>query len=381
MNSPKPPSKPRRLRDDRRWAWVLLLPGLAGLIVFLVVPVAWSLAMAFTNYDLLGREPLTFVGLDNFRDLLWGERSAEFGRSAMNTLYLMMGLPASIAGSLVLAMLIHRTLTWSPGRRHLRTVAFLAATGTLATLLLAVTGRSDGAFWMAWLTIVATAGGVLGAAFFRTLFYLPQVTAGVASYILWKNIYNPESGIINLMIQRVAETLGLAPVTPPQWLLSVQNLWALAPEQLAVDARFFGLGARDAILYMGIWGAIGGVNMFIYLAALANIPQQLYDAASVDGAGAWQRFRRITWPMLSSTTFLVAVLSLIGAVQGGFEQARVMTGGGPAGTTVTLGYYLFDVGFQEFRMGMASAVCWILFAMVFVMTMLGWRYGQRDVFE
>jgi len=167
----------------------------------------------------------------------------------------------------------------------------------------------------------------------------------------------------------------------PGWLLSVENLWGLSPERIALDQRFFGLGARDALVFMGIWMAVGGTNMLLYLAGLGQVPEELYDAAAVDGAGRWPTFRHVTWPALAPTTFLVLVISLAAGFQGGFEQARVMTGGGPAGTTVTLGYYIYLTGFQEFRLGMASAISWLMFAVVFGMTLLAWRHGRSVLDE
>jgi multiple sugar transport system permease protein len=161
------------------------------------------------------------------------------------------------------------------------------------------------------------------------------------------------------------------------WLSSTRNLFGLAPEGFAMSWRFFGLGARDALNFMGIWVLIGGNNMLLYLAALTNVPPELYEAADIDGASRWQRFWSVTWPQLAPTTFFIVVISTIGGLQGGFEVARVMTEGGPAGTTTTLAYYIYIKAFQEFQMGYASAIAWILFAMIFVMTMVNWRFGSQ----
>jgi multiple sugar transport system permease protein len=132
---------------------------------------------------------------------------------------------------------------------------------------------------------------------------------------------------------------------------------------------------------MGVWMGIGGGNMLLYLAGLSNIPQDLYDAAEVDGASRWQIFRSVTWPCLAPTTFFIVVMSFIGGLQGGFEQARVMTAGGPAGTTTTLAYYIYTRAFEQFQMGYASAVSWVLFAIIFTITLVNWRLGGKQVAE
>ena len=167
----------------------------------------------------------------------------------------------------------------------------------------------------------------------------------------------------------------------PRWLGSMSNLLGLQPEHVKSAWQYFGLGARDAIIIMSIWTVAGGNTMLLYIAALANVPQDLYEAASLDGAGRWQTFRNVTWPQLAPTTFFVVVMSLIGGLQGGFEQARIMTMGGPAGTTTTLSYYIYTQAFEQFQLGYASAVSWTLFAMIFAFTLIYWRMGNKDVTE
>jgi multiple sugar transport system permease protein len=220
------------------------------------------------------------------------------------------------------------------------------------------------------------------------LFYLPSITSGVALMILWKALYNPDFGpvnaifnwvIDNFQINTMLAAVGLGTVEAPQWLLSTRNLLGIDVEHVRLVGRQWGLGARDAIIIMGIWTAIGGGNMLLYLAALSNVPQDLYDAASIDGAGKWSTFRSVTWPQLAPTTFFITVMSFIGGLQGGFEQARVMTAGGPAGTTTTLAYYIYIKAFEEYQLGYASSVSWFLFAIIFAVTIVNWKFGNRDV--
>ena len=130
---------------------------------------------------------------------------------------------------------------------------------------------------------------------------------------------------------------------------------------------------------MGVVTSVGGGNMLLYLAGLSNIPPELYEAADIDGASGWQRFWSVTWPQLAPTTFFIVVMSCIGGLQGGFDVARVMTNGGPSGTTTTLSFFIYDKAFNEFRFGYASAIAWVLFMIVFAVTAVNWKFGNRQL--
>ena len=146
-------------------------------------------------------------------------------------------------------------------------------------------------------------------------------------------------------------------LTPPEWLIS--STWA-----------------KTALVIMGVWLAIGGGNMLLYLAGLSNIPQELYEAAAIDGATGWQRFAHVTWPQLAPTTFFIVIMSTIGGLQGGFEQALVMTQG--KADTIVITYWIYNLAFNgNFELGLASAVAWIMFAMIFAMTAVNFRFGSR----
>ena len=119
--------------------------------------------------------------------------------------------------------------------------------------------------------------------------------------------------------------------------------------------------------------------MILYLAALQGIPRQLYEAAEIDGANVWHQFRYITWPMVSPTTFFIVIMSIIGGFQGSFDMAYMMTRGGPSGSTTTIMYYIWQQGFNWLRMGYASSIAWILFLLVFVFTLISWRFGGKAV--
>jgi multiple sugar transport system permease protein len=130
---------------------------------------------------------------------------------------------------------------------------------------------------------------------------------------------------------------------------------------------------------MGIWGSMGGMDLILYLAALQGIDPQLYEAAEMDGAGAWQRFWKITWPMVSPTTFFILIMGIIGGFQGGFDMAYVMTHGGPAGSTTTVSYYIYNNAYEWFQMGYAAALAWFLFLVILLVTLLNWLYSQKLV--
>jgi len=322
-------------RHELRAAVGFLLPNLLGFLVFTAGPVLFSLALSFSNWHLHRTIPFHWIRFGNFVELA---RDREFWLYSINTVYLMLGMPVAIAGSLLLAILLSQRLR--------------------------------------------------GIVVYRTLFYLPTFTSGVALMLLWKALYNPEFGAFNVVInwvldalrvEAVVRALGGAGVSAPAWLLSTKNLLGLEVERVGTAAGQWGLGARDALIIMGVWIAIGGNNMLLYLAGISNIPTELVEAAQLDGAGRWAVFRNVTWPQLAPTTFFIVVMSFIGGLQGGFEQARVMTQGGPAGTTTTLAYYIYTKAFEEFQIGYAAALSWVLFTGIFIITMLNWKLGGKEL--
>jgi len=300
------------------------------------------------------------AGLGLLHHAMWARyepKDPRFWQYLYNTAYLMLGLPFSIAGSLALALLLNDDIPL--GRARLRAVEALICV-VLGLITTAVgwglgypnIGLMGGILWG-----VAALGCAVNVIAFRTLFYLPTFTAGVALMILWKALYNPETGPINAGLTAIFAALGLH-ITPPEWLASVE--WA-----------------KPALIIMGVWIGIGGTNMLLYLAGLSNVPRELLDAAEVDGASGWKRFRHVTWPQLAPTTFFITIMATIGGMQGGFEQARVMTAGGPAGSTTTLSYYIYNKAFQDLDLGYAAAISWVLFAIIFVATAINWKFGRE----
>ncbi len=505
-----------------------LLPNILGFLAFTVVPLLMSVYMAFTDWNLemhnfFRSEPITFVWFDNFIKLF---QDPDFPQYFANTFFMMIGIPFGVAGSLVAALLLNMDFAKGSSRRKLITVMIVTAImvasfGILAAIGLGATGMT--------ILMVSLIGGVFvlgsigGKTIYRTLFYFPYFTAGVATFILWKKLYNPLNGPINNALQPLldaltpvavkispaCETIGIVILilvgflflhmvrrklrlwrdgetgivsiwlgmillslplvfcwwwVSPTWMhvlgnsaaanevtqvanelsfLSRDAMWALLlmfvflgigwgrflysvyifkrkyrcvadrgigdsaivdGTVMVINMALVGLccvfwllpemsatadglrapqwisdyyWAKPSLLIMGFWGAIGSNNMLLYLAGLSGVPQELYEAADIDGATSWQRFWTITWPQLANVTFFIMVMAVIGGLQGGFEMARVMTNGGPAGSTTTLAYYIYTQGFNTGRLGYASAVSWLLFLMVFIVTMFNWKFGNR----
>ncbi len=187
--------------------------------------------------------------------------------------------------------------------------------------------------------------------FYRTVFFLPGITSIVAVAMVWLWLYNPDFGVINWL-------LGMVNIDGPPWLGSTK--WAM-----------------PAVIIFGVWRGLG-YNMVILLAGLQGIPDVYYEAAEVDGASKFRRFWHITLPLLSPTTFFVLIISLIGSFQV-FEQTYVLTEGGPAYATMTIAYYIFLQAFQWFHMGIASALAFMLFLAVMVVTVLQFSVQRKWV--
>lgn len=190
-----------------------------------------------------------------------------------------------------------------------------------------------------------------GIVFFRTAFFMPHISSMVAIALLWGWIYNSQYGLLNYL-------LGLFGVPPQNWLGNPHL-------------------AMPALIVMSVWKGLG-YNMMIWLAALQGIPEDLYEAARIDGANKWQQFRNITVPLLSPTTFLLLILGIIGSFQV-FEQSYVMTKGGPAHATLTLVLYIYSNAFEWLKMGYASAMAYILALIILVITMIQFRYQKKWV--
>ena len=192
-----------------------------------------------------------------------------------------------------------------------------------------------------------------GIALIRTAYFLPVVTSATAVGLVWAWIYSPTSGLLN-QVHRGRR--------------------APAPE---VDHATRS-GRCPSIIAMSVWQGLG-INVIIFLAGLQAIPQEYYDAASVDGAARWSRFRHVTLPLLTPSLFFTGILSLIGSFQV-FDQVYILARPGkPTEATITLVYFIYESGFKFFRMGEAAAASWILFLIVAVLTVIYFRSQKRWV--
>jgi len=208
-----------------------------------------------------------------------------------------------------------------------------------------------GTVWAIGLASLLNLKNVKGIAVYRTTYYLPSIVPLVAASVVWLWLFNPQYGIINTFLHYMGvPTIGW--FTDPLW-------------------------AKPAFVIMSLWG-IGGA-ILIYLAGLQDVPQELYEAAALDGASGLQRFWHVTIPMVSPVILFNVIISLIGSFQY-FTQAYVITSGGPADSTLFYSLYLYNNAFSYYRMGYASALAWILFLMVQVTTLLVLRTSARRVY-
>jgi multiple sugar transport system permease protein len=194
--------------------------------------------------------------------------------------------------------------------------------------------------------------GLRGRSWLRAAYFMPHVTSVVAVSLLWMWIFNPEFGLLNAALGR----LGIA---GPDWLQDPQ--WV-----------------KPALILMGLWGGVG-YTMVLYLAGLQGVPASLHEAAAIDGAGTWARFRHVTWPALTPTTFFIAVMSVMGTFQM-FGQIYLMTQGGPEFASATVMYYLWQNAFEWNRMGYAAALAWLLGLAIMALTLGQFRVARHWVY-
>ena len=186
---------------------------------------------------------------------------------------------------------------------------------------------------------------------FRTLFYLPVLSSTVATATLWFWILNPQLGLLN----------------------GILELFGISGKAWLYDSKL----AMFSIVLMSLWAGFGG-NMMIFLAGLKGIPPIYYEAAKIEGASKWQMFTKITMPSITKTTFLVSTMLIIGTFQV-FDQAFVLTKGGPGNATITIVYYIYNNGFKNLDMGYASSISLVLFAIILVMTVINSKINKADI--
>jgi multiple sugar transport system permease protein len=291
---------PTRATWQVRWrryqGMLFILPWFIGFTIFSLGPFFASLAISLTDWNMA--DPPRFVGLNNYTRLFSDEI---YLKSLFNTVYYTaFHVPGQILLAFIVAGLLNRRVNGLP--------------------------------------------------FFRTCFYLPAVTSGAATAIIWLWLFQP-NGLIN-------QALGAVGLPSPNWLGSTQ--WAM-----------------PTLILMSFWNI--GTPMLLFLAGLQGVPQSLYEAAEIDGAGWWGKVRHVTLPMMTPVIFLTAVLGIIGSFQV-FTPALLVTGGGPANATVFLVLYLYWNGWSYFKMGYASAMAWTLLMMILVFTGIQFGIAKRWVY-
>ncbi|MGE6539248.1 carbohydrate ABC transporter permease [Bacillus luti] len=190
-----------------------------------------------------------------------------------------------------------------------------------------------------------------GSALYQLMIFSPWVTPTIAVSIVWSLLYEPQFGVIN----KVLNFFGIPGL---EWLQSSQT-------------------AMLAVIIMTVWKLVGWTMIF-YIGALEKVPDSLYEAASIDGANAWQKFRYVTLPMVSSTTFFLVVVNTISSVQA-YDQIKILTQGGPSGSTRTLLYLFFQQGFEQFDMGSATAIAFIILIITILLSVINKIIGDKWV--
>lgn len=292
----------RRSPEPPPWiGWAFIAPNLIGVIVFTLLPLAFALAIAFAEWDVVsGIDGIRWVGFGNFTSIV---RDGNFWESARHTLvYAGAGVPLTTMAGLAIALALN--------------------------------------------------GPIPGRAALRLIFFIPFIANSVAIAATWILLYHPRFSPINSTLRAFGVD------NPPVWLASSE--WALR-----------------ALIIIAVWHG-AGYAAIIYLAALQDLPPDLFEAASLDGAGPWEKFRALTLPLLSPTTFFLLVTGFIGASQS-FGLINVMTQGGPGRATTVLSYYVYQNGFQLYRFGYAAALAWVMFLGVLLLTLVLWRLQRRSV--
>ncbi|GGB12158.1 sugar ABC transporter permease [Macrococcus hajekii] len=285
---------------DNLAGYFFISPWIFGFLVFTLGPILFSLYASFTNYNITSQ--MDFIGLDNYSRLF--KEDELFYTSMMNTLYFVLfSVPLTTIGAILLSLMLNQDV---PGMRV-----------------------------------------------FRTIYYLPAVLSGVGVYLLWMQLLDPSTGLVNTV-------LSFFGIDGPNWLLD--PAWT-----------------KPSLIFMKLW-SVGG-SMLLYLASLQGVSKSLYEAADIDGANRFQKFRHITLPMITPIIFFDIITSTIGAFQI-FQEAYVMSSdgaGSPSNSLLFYNLYMWIKAFRAFDMGYAMAMSWILFVIVLIITIINLKLAPRWV--
>jgi multiple sugar transport system permease protein len=324
--------------------YLFLLPNFLGFLIFFAVPLAISFYYSFTDYNLFTTPNL--VGFSNYAKALGFTLDPAGYQSAVE---------AGKNWVAAVGAYIHpNDPTFWTALQNTIVYAF----GVLALSIAP-------AFLLAWMLNSRLSGMTI----FRALIYIPVVASIVGSALVWFWIFQGQSGIFNTIITTVVDGSNALifsrlghPLVDPQigWLTSPD--WALF-----------------SLILMTSWATIG-YDMVVFLAALQGIPTHLYEAATIDGAGRWNILFRIVVPLMTPTIFFLLITNTIASLQI-FSEPYIMTQGGPANSTLTIVYYLYQKGFQRFQMGYGASLAWIVFGLIFIVTLAQFRFSSRWVYE
>ncbi|MBS1724796.1 MAG: extracellular solute-binding protein [Armatimonadetes bacterium] len=304
-------------RKENRAAYGFLLPWIIGALALTLGPMILSLFMSLADWDIM--TPAHWRGVGNYTEA-FSQDPRFWGSLRVTALYTVFAVPLGLVVSLAMALLLNTK--------------------------------------------------VKGIALYRTCFYLPALASTVATSLVFKKLFQAEGGLINSVIyggDGHGDLFGIG------WLLE-KIAGAPGPANWLGNERL----ALPALVLMSLWGA--GSGMVILLAGLQGIPQFYYEAATLDGAGPWQKFKAVTFPLLTPSLFFTLVTGVIASFQI-FTQAFVMTSGGPNDSTRFFILHLYNQAFEALRMGYSSALAWILFAVILVFTALQWRLNRYVHYE
>ena len=344
MSATSNKTKATRMSTARRReaieGYLFLLPNFLGFVIFFLIPLALSFYYSFTDFNMF-KDP-NWVGLENYQKALGFTLAPENFQATMEN-------GKGFFTALQSVFDTNDPLFWTALGN---TIAY-----AIGVLLLSV----PLGFILAWLLN----SKIRGMAIFRSMLYVPVVAAVVGISLVWFWIYDSKTGALNSIILS-----GLNLVNPLLVTIGVQKIadpnigWLTSPDW-----------ALPSLVVMTSWQTVG-YDMVIFLAALQGVPNYVFEAAYVDGASRWRTLRSIVVPLLAPAIFFVIVTNTITILQV-FAEPYIMTQGGPANSTLTIVYYLYQKGFQRFQMGYGAALAWIVFAMIFIITTIQFRISNR----
>lgn len=336
------------LQREAWQGWLFLLPNFVNFMLFFAMPLLLSFYLSFTDYAGVGNTPPNFILFDNYTRMV--SLDAALVPEGANVSDYVRANHFEITrveiGDQALILAARDPLFWQSLMTTFRYCVFLLIFSIPPALGLALLLNSK----------------IPGMQFFRAVYFLPSIAAVVGIALIWQWLYNPIIGYINYLITNVVT-----------WVNSVTGSAVPDPNiQWMTDENIMLFSA----VIMAAWQIVG-FNSVILLAGLQGVPKEVMEAATVDGANSWTRFRKVLLPLIAPTTFFVTVTTLISGLQA-FTEMFVLFGNSTSNARLTTVFYLYQQGFQRFQMGYASATAWVLFAVIFVVTLIQFRLSSSN---